>query len=259
MSLPVRPKKALGQHFLADKRVAMKVASCLENHCACRHILEIGPGTGVLSQFLIDRHPEAWYGMEIDSESVDYLRAAYPGHEARIIEGDFLRYDLRKLFGTDQFAVTGNFPYNISSQIIFRVLAFREQVPELTGMFQKEVAQRIATPSGSKVYGILSVLTQAFYDVRVCFHIPPGVFVPPPKVMSSVLHMRRKKDYVLPCNEKLFFSVVKTAFNQRRKTLRNSLRSLVPDWDKLPAHYAGERPEQLSAHDFVAITQVLQD
>ncbi len=236
----------------------MKVASCLENHSAYRHILEIGPGTGVLSQFLIERHPEAWYGMEIDRESVHYLRSAYPAYDARIIEGDFLRYDLNKLFGTDQFAVIGNFPYNISSQILFRVLAFREQVPELTGMFQKEVAQRIASPPGSKVYGILSVLSQAFYDVRVCFHIPPGVFIPPPKVMSSVLQMHRKNNFLLPCHEKLFFTVVKAAFNQRRKTLRNSLKSFGPDWHKLPAYYAGERPEQLSVDDFVAITQVLQ-
>ncbi len=248
----------MGQHFLADKRVAEKVASCLENHSAYRHILEIGPGTGVLSHFLIDKHPEAWYGMEIDSESVAYLRSAYPEQDARIIEGDFLQYDLHKLFGPEPFAVIGNFPYNISSQILFRVLACRGQVPELTGMFQKEVAQRIASPPGSKVYGILSALSQAFYDVRVCFHIPPGVFIPPPKVTSSVLHMRRKKDFVLPCDEKLFFSVVKTAFNQRRKTLRNSLKSLAPDWDKLPAHYAGERPEQLSVNDFAEITQVLQ-
>jgi len=257
VSSPVRPKKSLGQHFLADKRVAMKVASCLENLSAYRHILEIGPGTGVLSHFLIDSHPDAWYGMEIDRESVDYLRAAYPKQDDRIIQGDFLRYDLQRLFGPDQFAVIGNFPYNISSQIIFRVLAFRAQVPELTGMFQKEVAQRIASPPGNKVYGILSVLSQAFYDVRVRFHIPPGVFVPPPKVMSSVLHMHRKKDFLLPCNEKLFFSVVKTAFNQRRKTLRNSLRSFIVDGGKLPPQYAGERPEQLSVKDFVSITQAI--
>ncbi len=259
VSSPVRPKKALGQHFLTDTRVAEKVAFCLESLSAYRHILEIGPGTGVLSQFLIGMYPEAWYGMEIDGEAVAYLRSAYPDHDDRIIAGDFLQYDLHKLFGREQFAVIGNFPYNISSQILFRVLAFREQVPEMTGMFQKEVAQRIASPPGSKVYGILSVLSQAFFDVRVCFHVQPGVFVPQPGVMSSVLHMRRKNDFVLPCNEKLFFSVVKTAFNQRRKTLRNSLKPLAPDWGRLPAHYAGERPEQLGVNDFVVISQALQD
>lgn len=258
MSSPVRPKKALGQHFLADSRIALKVSSCLQEMDSSVYVLEIGPGTGMLSRFLMEQHPETWYGMEVDAESVAFMQKRYPQYHEHIIHGDFLTYDLHKLFGDEEFVVVGNFPYNISSQIVFRVLDHRSQVPGLTGMFQKEVAQRIASPPGSRVYGILSVLCQAFYDVRICFHIPPGVFIPPPKVMSSVLQMTRKASFTLSCNEKLFFAVVKTAFNQRRKTLRNSLKSINVNWEKLPGHLAGERPEQLSVDDFVQITHAVQ-
>ncbi len=258
MTPHVRPKKALGQHFLADANIAGKVASSISAENARKHLLEIGPGTGMLSRFLIEKYPQAWYGMEIDRESVNYLHDRFPGFRDRIIEGDFLQYDMHHLFDEEEFAVVGNFPYNISSQIIFRVLAFRERVPELTGMFQKEVAERLVSSPGSKVYGILSVLCQAFYDVRICFHIPPHVFIPPPRVMSSVVQMTRKEDFHLPCDERLFFAVVKTAFNQRRKTLKNSLKSFGLQWDKLPHSLPGERPERLTAADFAEITLALQ-
>ncbi len=250
----VRPKKALGQHFLADANIAAKVASCLASDKDRKYILEIGPGTGMLTRFLIERFPDAWYGMEIDRESVLFLKTRFPGHTGRIFEGDFLKLDPDTLFGDHEFTVVGNFPYNISSQILFKVLSFRKRVPELAGMFQKEVAERVVSKPGSKVYGILSVLCQAFYEVSICFHIPPHVFVPAPKVMSSVVKMTRKEQYTLACDERLFFTVVKTAFNQRRKTLRNSLKSLGLQWDKLPSGLAGERPERLTVSDFEQIT-----
>ncbi len=254
----VRPKKALGQHFLADANIARKVASCISVGQEPLHLLEIGPGTGMLSRFLIEKFPDAWHGLEIDKESVHCLKNEFPEHTARILEGDFLKYDLDALFGDEEFIVAGNFPYNISSQIIFRVLSSRERVYELTGMFQKEVAERIVSPPGSKAYGILSVLCQAFYEARICFHIPPHVFVPPPKVMSSVVKLTRKEHSELACDENLFFSVVKTAFNQRRKTLKNSLKSFGVRWDDLPQGFPGERPERLTPQDFEKIIPAIR-
>lgn len=259
MKAQVRPKKSLGQHFLSDSNIARKIASSLTRHGHYESVIEIGPGTGMLSRFLMDHPDFKWYGIEVDQSAVHFLHTQYPDKHDRVILADFLRFDWQTLFKGQQVAVIGNFPYNISSQIIFRVLQARSQVPELVGMFQKEVAKRIASPPGSKDYGIISVLTQAFYDAEILFNVEPHVFVPPPKVQSSVIRCLRKSNHNLGCNEKQFFSVVKTAFNQRRKTLRNSLKSLPVIWDALPADMPGNRPERLTVSDFIEITKHLKE
>lgn len=229
--------------------------SALSGYGSYHKILEVGPGTGVLSEHLISLFGNRWLGVDVDGESIHYLKERFPHAEDQIIEGDFLRLDLQKLIGGQSFGVIGNFPYNISSQILFKILENRQMVPEVVGMFQKEVARRIASPPGSKTYGILSVLTQAFYRVRILFHAEPHLFIPPPKVQSSVLRMELKESPHLACDEALFFRVVKTAFNQRRKTLRNSLKALEIHWEGLPGGLDGQRPEQLDVEQFVAITR----
>jgi 16S rRNA (adenine1518-N6/adenine1519-N6)-dimethyltransferase len=197
--------------------------------------------------------------MDLDSRSIGFLRENYHQPNLQILEADFLRYDLTQLFGDAPFAIIGNFPYNISTQIVFKTLEWRHHIPEFAGMFQKEVARRICEKEGSKTYGILSVLTQAFYDVEYLFTVPPGVFNPPPKVDSGVLRLRRKKDISLPCDEKMLYKVVKTAFQQRRKTLRNSLKTLQLS-DKLKEDVIfGQRPEQLSVQEFIVLTQKIED
>lgn len=254
----VHPKKSLGQHFLTDANIARKIASSLTAYGNYRNVLEIGPGTGMLSRYLMEKKEICWFGIEVDPASISYLHRNYPAYKDQVMEADFLKFPLHEFAGEEQVALIGNFPYNISTQIMFRMLAFRELVPEMVGMFQKEVARRIASPPGSKEYGILSVLVQAFYDVELLFNVDPGVFMPPPKVQSSVIRCRRKKNHQLNCDEKLFFTVVKTAFNQRRKTLRNSLRSLKVNWEDLPPEMKGKRPEQLQVKDFVEITRQVQ-
>jgi 16S rRNA (adenine1518-N6/adenine1519-N6)-dimethyltransferase len=250
---PVRPKKHLGQHFLRDASVAERVARSLSGHGGYGLVLEVGPGTGALSDFLIRDPRFRWMGIEVDRESVAWWRDTYPDLKDNVLEADFLKLDIPGTIGPEPFAVAGNFPYNISTQILFKVLEHRQQVPELVGMFQKEVAQRVAVGPGSKTYGILSVLCQAFYDVELLFQVSEHVFVPPPKVKSAVIRMRRKENFSLGCDEKLFFSIVKTAFNQRRKTLRNALRSMQINWDRLPEKLPGLRAERLGVADFVEI------
>ncbi len=248
----VRAKKHLGQHFLKDENVASKIADTL-SYSGYKKVLEIGPGMGVLTKYLLQKNAEI-HVIEIDSESVDYLKENYPQLENRIHEKDFLKHDLSEIFGEEQFAIIGNFPYNISTQIVFKMLELRGRIPEFSGMFQKEVAKRICEKAGSKAYGILSVLVQAFYEAEYLFTVPPSVFNPPPKVDSGVLKLTRKDSFQLECNEKLFFRIVKTAFNQRRKTLRNSLKSLnLPDNLREDAIF-GYRPEQLSFQQFVELT-----
>ena len=221
-------------------------------------VLEIGPGMGVLTKYLLDKDITT-YVIEIDSESVEYLQANYLNLAPRIIEKDFLKYNLNEVFKDEPFAIIGNFPYNISSQIVFKVLEMREQIPEFSGMFQKEVAQRICEKEGSKTYGILSVLVQAFYKADYLFTVPPSVFNPPPKVDSGVLRLTRKDNFNLPCDEALFFKVVKTAFQQRRKTLRNSLKTFNLS-DNLKANAIfGKRPEQLSVNSFIELTQLIEN
>jgi 16S rRNA (adenine1518-N6/adenine1519-N6)-dimethyltransferase len=251
----VKAKKHLGQHFLNDENIARKIADTLSLQ-GYNKVLEIGPGMGVLTKYLLDK-PIDTYVIEIDTESVEYLKSHYLKLSNKIISKDFLKYDLKEVFGNEPFAIIGNFPYNISSQIVFRALDFREQVVEFSGMFQKEVAERICEKKGSKTYGILSVLVQAFYDAEYLFTVSENVFTPPPKVKSGVLKLTRKENYHLPCDEKLFFNVVKTAFNQRRKTLRNSLKPIGIPEDKKEDKIFDLRPEQLSVEDFIEITTMI--
>jgi len=253
----VKAKKFLGQHFLNDESIAQKIADTLTLN-SYKVILEIGPGMGVLTKYLLKKEVTT-YVIEIDTESVEYLQSNYLNLAPRIIEKDFLKYDLNDTFKGEPFAIIGNFPYNISTQIVFKTLEMRDQIPEFSGMFQKEVAARICSKEGSKVYGILSVLTQAFYDAEYLFTVPPNVFNPPPKVDSGVLRLTRKNDYTLPCDEKLLFKVVKTAFQQRRKTLRNSLKTLNLS-DNLRANVIfGKRPEQLSVDQFIELTTSIEN
>ncbi|WP_417356176.1 16S rRNA (adenine(1518)-N(6)/adenine(1519)-N(6))-dimethyltransferase RsmA [Flavobacterium sp.] len=249
----VRAKKHLGQHFLTDENIAKNIADALTLE-GYKKILEIGPGMGVLTKYLLEK-PIETYVIEIDNESVEYLNAHYFKLHGKIISEDFLRYDITKVFGDEPFAIIGNFPYNISSQIVFRALEMRDRIPEFAGMFQKEVAERVCEKKGSKTYGILSVLTQAFYEAEYLFTVSENVFSPPPKVKSGVLRLKRKENYKLPVNEKLFFNVVKTAFNQRRKTLRNSLKTFNLSDNLKEDSIFGLRPEQLSTEDFIELTK----
>ncbi len=249
----VKAKKHLGQHFLTDENIARQIADTL-NFEGYDTLLEIGPGMGVLTKYLLEK-PATTYVIEIDTESVAYLSSHYPKLEGKIISQDFLKYNINEVLDGKPFAIIGNFPYNISSQIVFKALELRHQVPEFSGMFQKEVAERICSKKGSKVYGILSVLTQAFYEAEYLFTVNEDVFNPPPKVKSGVLRLRRKENFTLPCSEKLFFTVVKTAFQQRRKTMRNSLKSFqLSDNLKLDTIF-DLRPEQLSVEQFIELTQ----
>ena len=252
----VRAKKALGQHFLTDLSVAERIALTVSEY---KHLplIEVGPGMGVLTQFLLQNGHDLKV-VELDSESVRYLSQCYPQLDGRIIEADFLKLDLAEVTGQPQFVVIGNYPYNISSQILFKVLDYKEQVACCSGMFQREVAQRIAAPPGSKTYGILSVLLQAWYDIEYLFTVDEHVFNPPPKVKSGVIKLVRNEVKQLDCNERLFKTIVKTSFGQRRKTLRNSLRSLLPkDSPVLESDIFRQRPEQLSVSDFIQLTNLV--
>jgi 16S rRNA (adenine1518-N6/adenine1519-N6)-dimethyltransferase len=280
----IRPKKHLGQHFLRDENIARKIVGYLNPEIPL--VLEIGPGMGVLTKYIIgsdDRDGlqsvpatiDPWF-MEVDRESVEYLRSVFPRISDRIIMADFLAYDLDNFPSrpgpaesidplvpvlSRKFTVIGNFPYNISSQILFKVLGSRDRIPEVIGMFQKEVAERLASPPGNKTYGIISVLLQAFYDIDYLFTVSETVFYPPPKVKSAVIRLRRNATMKLDCDEALFIRLVKTAFNQRRKTLRNAIRSLLPSTPSGPVTLSGWftacldlRAEQLSVADFVKLT-----
>jgi len=252
----VKAKKHLGQHFLKDESIAKAIADTL-NLEGYDNVLEIGPGMGVLTKYLLEK-PTTTYVIEIDTESVEYLNAHYPKLHGKIISKDFLKYNINEIFEERQFAIIGNFPYNISTQIVFRALEYRDQIPEFSGMFQKEVAERICSKKGSKVYGILSVLAQAFYETEYLFTVDETVFNPPPKVKSGVLRLRRKENYTLPCSEKLLFTVVKTAFQQRRKTMRNSLKSLNLSDNLREETIFDLRPEQLSVEQFIELTQKIE-
>jgi 16S rRNA (adenine1518-N6/adenine1519-N6)-dimethyltransferase len=254
--LGVKPKKYLGQHFLKDENIAKKIADTLSLE-GYDNVLEIGPGMGVLTKYLLDK-PIKTHVIELDSESVAYLNNNFSDQDLTIFEADFLKFDLSKIFQNHQFAIIGNFPYNISSQIVFKALENRALIPEFSGMFQKEVAQRICAKEGSKTYGILSVLTQAFYEAQYLFTVPPTVFNPPPKVDSGVLLLKRKSNYQLPCNESLFFKIVKTSFQQRRKTLRNSLKPFNLSNNLKANTIFGQRPEQLSVSQFIELTSLIE-
>ncbi len=254
--MKVKAKKHLGQHFLKDPSICQRIAGDLKM-AKSQNVLEVGPGTGALSKWLIaDKRIQELYLMDVDEESITYLKMLYPERSSNILFEDFLSYDLNKFLPGESFNVVGNFPYNISSQILFRCLEFKDRIPEIVGMFQREVAQRIAKGPGSKQYGILSVFMQAYYDIEYLFTVDEDVFDPPPKVKSGVIRCTRNQRTSLPCDEKLFKRVVKTAFNQRRKTLRNSLKPLLSGLE-LPEKYSGERPEQCSVEDFILLTEMI--
>ncbi|MBS7787780.1 16S rRNA (adenine(1518)-N(6)/adenine(1519)-N(6))-dimethyltransferase RsmA [Flavobacterium sp. CYK-55] len=252
----VTAKKHLGQHFLKDENIAAKIADTLTLE-GYNKVLEIGPGMGVLTKYLLEKSIDT-YVIEIDAESVEYLQQHYPKLHGKILSKDFLKYNINEVFDGAPLAIIGNFPYNISSQIVFKTLELRAQIPEFSGMFQKEVAERICEQKGSKTYGILSVLVQAFYHAEYLFTVGEHVFNPPPKVKSGVLRLKRKDNYQLPCDEKLFFQVVKTAFQQRRKTLRNSLKSLNLSDNLREDTIFDLRPEQLTVEQFIELTQKIQ-
>ncbi|MDO5571914.1 MAG: 16S rRNA (adenine(1518)-N(6)/adenine(1519)-N(6))-dimethyltransferase RsmA [Bacteroidales bacterium] len=251
----VKPKKFLGQHFLTDLKVAEDIADTLEDFKNLP-VLEVGPGMGVLTQFLIKKGYDLTV-VELDWDSVAYLKESYPQLNDRIIEADFLKLNLKELY-KGEFCIIGNYPYNISSQIFFKVLEYKDQIPCCSGMIQKEVAERMAAAPGSKTYGILSVLMQAWYNIEYCFTVHEHVFNPPPKVKSAVIKMTRNEVKKLDCDEKLFKTVVKTAFNQRRKTMRNSLKTLLgKDCDIFSDKIFDLRPEQISVAQFIDLTNLV--
>ena len=252
--MEVRAKKALGQHFLTDLSIAQRIADALTvEEGQTLPALEVGPGMGVLTQYLLQRPEVDLRMVEIDTESVNYLLVHFPQVQGRLLEADFLKLKLERFF-SGQFAVIGNFPYNISSQIFFKILDYKEQVPQVVCMIQKEVAERIAEKPGTKTYGILSVLLQAWYDIEYLFTVGEKVFNPPPKVKSAVVRLKRNATKELGCDEKLFVKVVKASFNQRRKMLRNSLKSVFGDFGGAEHRFFTERAEQLSVADFVELT-----
>ena len=249
----VRPKKHLGQHFLKDDSICERISTIYSQKNSSNALLEIGPGMGALTKHLTKLENKTLLCIEYDKESVDYLQEHSELDEKHIIYGDFLKIDLKNIFKDAPFDVIGNFPYNISSQILFKCLEYKDQVNQITGMFQKEVAERICSTPGSKSYGILSVLMQAYYNVDYCFTINEDAFIPPPKVKSAVINCIRNKNKALPCDEKAFKIIVKTAFNQRRKTLRNSLKSIYNNPEvQLP--FQQKRAEELSVDDFIELS-----
>ena len=253
MNSEVRPKKALGQHFLTDRNIARKIVDQLSPDLEA--VIEVGAGTGVLTQYMVEEILDKFHVIEIDKESIAYLESHFPMLGDRLVEGDFLKADLSR-YGQRNLGIIGNFPYNISSQIFFQVLKYKEQVVEVVGMVQKEMAERMAAKEGSKTYGILSVLMQAWYDIDYLFTVNENVFNPPPKVKSAVIKMRRNAVTDLGCDEKLFVTIVKQSFNQRRKTLRNSLRTLLHP-DIINDEVFNKRPEQLSVQEFIGLTNLI--
>jgi len=260
--MTVRPKKHLGQHFLKEDDIARRITEALTGHGGYETVFEVGPGTGALTTHLLGRTDFALWCVELDREAAVHLRERFPALGDRLIPGDMLRIDLDARFTeppsspAGRFAIIGNFPYNISTQLVFQVLAHRDRCTEVVGMFQKEVADRLRAAPGSRTYGITSVLAQAFYQVEQVMVVEPGSFIPPPKVRSAVVRMRRNTVDRLPCDEDLFFRLVKTAFNQRRKTLRNALKGFPGLSDGVPAEFAGKRAEQLAVGDFVELALV---
>ena len=254
MSQPIKAKKHLGQHFLHDLNIAQKIVKSLPE--TANAVIEIGPGTGVLTQYLIEK--ENFKAFDIDRESIDFLKEKYPQYAHKIFFQDFLEADLNTIITEKHYNIIGNFPYNISTQIMFKVLDNRHHINYVVGMFQKEVAQRIAEKPGSKTYGILSVLLQAFYKIEYLFTVHEQVFTPPPKVKSAVIRLTRNASQTLNCNEELFFKVVKASFNQRRKTIRNSIKSLSENHE-IDSIYLDKRAEQLSVNDFVELTMAFEN
>lgn len=245
----VKPKKHLGQHFLTDESISERIVNLVSE--PNKPIVEIGPGKGVLTKFLIDKYK--LLAVDVDKESIEFLKKKYPAYSDRFIYDDFLKLNPAKLFN-DKFAVIGNFPYNISSQIFFKILNFKDNIDEVVCMIQKEVAERIVSSDNSKKYGILSVLLQTFYDIELCFNVKPGAFFPPPKVNSAVIKLVRNKRRELPVPENMYFIIVKQSFNKRRKVLSNSLKSILLNLE-IESNLLTKRPEQLSVNQFIELSE----
>lgn len=258
MSKSPRPKKSFGQNFLINESICQKI---VDNFLAANqldNVLEVGPGKGALTKYLLEEDIN-FRAVEADWDMMQYLLTHYDIDGEQIIREDFLKVPLDKVFNKEEFSLVGNFPYNISSQILFRVAKYRDIVPTVVGMFQKEVAERIVSKEGSKVYGVISVLIQAYYDAKMLFHVSPGSFYPAPKVTSAVILLQRKENYELPCDERLFRNVVKASFNQRRKMLRNSVKPYVRDQELIEHEYMKRRPEQMSLQDYIDLTLLIQN
>jgi 16S rRNA (adenine1518-N6/adenine1519-N6)-dimethyltransferase len=253
----VRAKKKLGQHFLNDEGIAKKIVDSLLEIDNKTPVVEIGPGTGVLTKFLLEEVHGKFFALDVDTESIAYLKQAYPTHSNKFLLNDFLEMDLKTIV-PEKFNVIGNFPYNISSQIMFKVLEHKNDIDVVVGMFQKEVAERLAEKPGSKTYGILSVLLQAYYDIEYLFTVHENVFIPPPKVKSAVIRLKRNSRMSLGCDEALFVKVIKTTFNQRRKTIRNSIRPILNIDDSLLPPIFKDRPERLSVEQFIELTNFVE-
>lgn len=252
----MKAKKSFGQHFLVDEGIAKKIASSLTYPYNTLNVLEVGPGKGVLTKYLLQTGKNLKV-VEADQDMVHYLNKHYPSISEQVIHLDFLKLQLNRVFDGASFCLIGNYPYNISSQILIKMINYCEYIPEMVGMFQKEVADRVIAPPGSKTYGVISVLVQAHYDGFPVLKVNPGSFSPPPKVDSAVIRMVRKQKYTLPCNASLFRQIVKTTFGQRRKMLRNTLKSMVEDESVLNDAFFNERPEQLSVEDFIQLTNTI--
>ncbi|MCB9282446.1 MAG: 16S rRNA (adenine(1518)-N(6)/adenine(1519)-N(6))-dimethyltransferase RsmA [Lewinellaceae bacterium] len=249
----LRAKKSFGQHFLTSEQIAQRIVESLRKTEVYKKVLEVGPGKGILTKYLLEA-PFELVAVEADSDMVTYLQQFYPQLDGRLVEADFLKLRLEKVMGEEPFGLIGNFPYNISSQILIKMVEYRKQIPEMVGMFQREMAERVIAPPGSKTYGVISVLVQAFYEGEYLFTVKQGSFSPPPKVQSAVIRLTRKDPYSLDCDERLFRIIVKQAFNQRRKMLRNTLKGLLPD-EVLKEEYFQQRPEVLGVEDFVELTR----
>jgi len=249
----LRAKKSYGQHFLNSEQIAERIVESLQKTNLYDKVLEVGPGKGVLTKYLLEK-PYDLVAVEADDDMVTYLQQVYPGLDGRLVAADFLKLRLNEVLGDAPFGLIGNFPYNISSQILIKMIEYRAQIPEMVGMFQREVAERVIAPPGSKTYGVISVLVQAYYSGEYLFTVKPGSFSPPPKVQSAVIRLTRKDPFVLDCDERLFKRIVKQAFNQRRKMLRNTLKSLFSE-EILKEDFFQKRPEVLSVEDFVQLTR----
>lgn len=250
----MRPKKSFGQNFLINEGVCQRIVKSFIEQNPCENVLEVGPGKGALTKYLLEESSIHYKAIEADWDMVHYLQQNFHLDENSLIYKDFLKLPLETVFDKKEYAVIGNFPYNISTQILFKIEKYKDCVPFVLGMFQREVAERIASNHGSKVYGVISILLQAFYEVKIHFHISPSSFFPAPKVTSTIISLRRKENFELPCDEKLFKSVVKTSFNQRRKMLRNTLKPFIRDEAMLSSEFFTKRPEQLSVEDFFKLT-----
>ena len=254
----VKPKKSYGQNFLINESICERIVQGFTQNNTCKNVLEVGPGKGALTKYLIDNKDINFKAVEADWDMFNYLLDHYDINGDQLIREDILKIPLDKVFNKEQFGVIGNFPYNISSQILFRVNKYKDLIPIMVGMFQKEVAERIVSSSGTKVYGILSVLIQASFDAEMLFYVKPGSFFPAPKVTSAVIILKRKENYQLPCNEKLFKSVVKASFNQRRKMLRNSVKPLITNEELFQHEYMTRRPEQMTVDDYFTLTNLIE-